>query len=346
MIQTVLGPIPAAELSVTLPHEHFFCGSTAANLAEPPDPRDRALAKQPVSLEIRDWLEYNWHCNGDNLVLNDEATAIAEAMRYRQAGGRSIIDPTSGGIGRNPQGLARIAKQTGLHIVIGCGYYVEATHPPAVAKMTPAQITDEIVDQFANGLDGTGIKPGVIGEVGCSWPLTATEEKSLRASAKAQKILGAAMEIHPGKHPDALAQIVKILQTTEVDMRRVILCHVDRTLQDVRKLVELLKTGCTVEYDLFSRETTGNYYRSVGITMLSDAQRLDHLRAFIDAGFLKQLLISHDVSFKHQLHKYGGQGYDHILVNIIPWMRQRGFTQAEIDALMIHNSRRMFDLPE
>ena len=295
MIQTVLGPIPATELGVTLPHEHFFCGSVSANLVEPPDPRDRALAKQPVSLEIRDWLEYNWHCNGDNLVLNDEATAIAEAMRYRQAGGRSIIDPTSGGIGRNPQGLARIAKQTGLHIVIGCGYYVEATHPPAVAKMTQAQITDEIVDQFANGLDGTGIKPGVIGEVGCSWPLTAAEENSLRASAKAQKILGAVMEIHPGKHPDALAQIVKILQTTEVDMRRVI---------------------------------------------------LDHLRAFIDAGFLKQLLISHDVSFKHQLHKYGGQGYDHILVNTIPWMRQRGFTQAEIDSLMIHNSRRMFDLPE
>ena len=346
MIQTVLGPIPASELGVTLPHEHFFCGSTAANLAEPPDPRDRVLAKQPVSLEIRDWLEYNWHCNSDNLLLNDEATAIAEALRYRQAGGRSIMDVTSGGIGRNPKGLARISQATGLHIVTGCGYYVEATHPPTVAKMTQTQITDEIVDQFANGLDGTGIKPGVIGEIGCSWPLTATEEKSLRASAAAQKILGAAMEIHPGKHPDSLAQIVKILQTTEVDMRRVILCHVDRTLPEARKLGELLKTGCTAEYDLFSVETTGHYYRTLGITMPSDAQRLDNIRALMDAGFLNQLLISHDISFKHRLHKYGGQGYDHILVNTIPWMRQRGFTQAEIDALMIHNPRQMCDIPD
>jgi len=344
MIQTVLGPISANELGVTLPHEHFFCGSTAANLAEPPDPRDRELARQPVSLEIRDWLEYNWHCNRDNLVLNDEATAIVEALRYRQAGGRSIMDVTSGGIGRNPLGLVRISQATGLHIVTGCGYYVEATHPPAVAQMTQAQITDEILDQFANGLDGTGVRPGVIGEIGCSWPLTPPEEKSLRASAAAQKILGAAMEIHPGKHPDALQQIVKILQTTDVDMHRVILCHVDRTLPDTRKLGELLKTGVTAEYDLFSVETTGNYYRPLGITMPSDAQRLDNIRALMDAGFVNQLLISHDISFKHRLHKYGGQGYDHILVNTIPWMRQRGFSQVEIDALMIHNPRRICDL--
>jgi phosphotriesterase-related protein len=163
--------------------------------------------------------------------------------------------------------------------------------------------------------------------------LTATEEKSLRASAAAQKILGAAMYIHPGKHPDALAQIVKILESTGVDMRRVILCHVERTLQDVRQLADLLRSGCTAEYDLFGMDTTCSYYWPLDIVMLSDAQRLEQLRRLIDAGFLGQLLISHDICFKHRLHKYGGHGYDHILVNTLPWMRQRGFTAAEIDAI-------------
>ena len=343
MIQTVLGPIAGNELGVTLPHEHFFCSSAASNLAEPPDPRDRELARQPVSLEIRDWLEYNWHCNRDNLSLVDEPTAIAEAQLYRRAGGQSVIDVTSIGIGRNPQGLARIAQQTGLHIVTGCGYYVEATHSPAVARMTQAAITDQIVAEFATGLDGTGIRPGVIGEIGCSWPLTPTEEKSLRASAEAQKILGAALFIHPGKHPDALAQIVKIVESTGADLHRVILCHVERTLQDVHRLAELLRCGCTAEYALFGFETTGFYYRPLGITIPSDAQRLDQLRALIDAGFLNQLLMSHDICFKHRLHKYGGQGYDHLLVNTLPWMRQRGFTAAEIETLTVHNPRRLID---
>ena len=130
MIQTVLGPIAGTELGVTLPHEHFFCSSAASNFAEPADPRDRALARQPVSLALRDWLEYNWHSNRDNLNLDDEATAIAEAAYFRRAGGQSVVDVTSVGIGRNPHGLARLARQTGLHIVTGCGYYVAATQPP------------------------------------------------------------------------------------------------------------------------------------------------------------------------------------------------------------------------
>ena len=213
-----------------------------------------------------------------------------------------------------------------------------------MAQLTQAAITDQIVDEFTNGLDGTGIRPGVIGEIGCSWPLTAAEEKSLRASAAAQRMLGAALYVHPGKHPDALAQIVQILETTGMDLRRVILCHVERTLPDVRRLTELLRCGCTAEYDLFGFETTGFSYRPLGITMLSDAQRLDQLQALIEAGFLNQLLLSHDICFKHRLHKYGGQGYDHLLVNTLPWMRQRGFTTAEIEALTIHNPRRLIDI--
>jgi phosphotriesterase-related protein len=340
-VRTVLGDIPASELGVTLPHEHFYCTTAAANLAAPDDPRDRELARQPVSLEIRDWLEYNWHFNRDNLTLDDTDTACDEGRRYREAGGRSVIDVTPWGIGRNPAGLAEIAKRTGLHVVMGCGHYASATHPSTMATTSQSAITDRIVAEFIDGVEGTGIHPGVIGEIGCSWPLAEAEEKSLRAAGEAQKILAAALYIHPGKHPDAVFQIVGILEEIGTDMSRVIMCHMDRTVRDIDQIISLLRSGCTGEWDLFGMETTGLYYRPLCIDMMSDAQRLILLRILIDAGFLDRILISQDVCFKHRLHKYGGNGYDHILRNTVPWMRMRGFTTQEIDTIMIDNPCRL-----
>jgi phosphotriesterase-related protein len=344
VIQTVLERIPSAELGVTLPHEHFFVTSVTANLQAPADARDWELAKAPVSLEIRDWLEFNWHSNRDNLVLDDADTAFDEAHRYRLAGGRSVIDVTPVGIGRDPLRLAALSRKTGLHIVMGSGYYVATTHPAELATMQTSEITDRIVAEFADGVGATGVRPGVIGEIGCSWPLLDVEEKVLQAAGAAQKILGAALYVHPGKHPDAPFQILKILETTGADPCRIIICHIERTVQEVGRIADLLRSGCTIEYDLFGMETTGFYYRSLGIDMLSDAQRLNQLRDLIASGFIHQLIISHDICFKHRLHRYGGHGYNHILTNILPWMRQRGFSAAEIETIVTDNPRRLVEL--
>jgi phosphotriesterase-related protein len=343
-VQTVLGPIDPGQLGFTLPHEHFFCGSASANFEEPKEPALRANALRPVSLEIRQWLEYNWHANKDNLVLDDEPLAIEEAGYYTRAGGKGFIDVTSIGINRNPLGLVRIAQATGLHIVMGSSVYVQATHPPEIAKMSRYELCEQTVKDFNVGVDGTGIKAGVIGEIGVSWPITPDETKCLLAGCDAQKVLGAALYIHPGKHPGSIRQIVDVLKTTKVDMRKVVMCHMERTLQDIPQIIEMLKLGIMAEYDLFGRETTGVYYRNFNIDMLSDAQRLDHFRQLIDAGFLSQLLMSHDVSFKHMWHKHGGNGYDHILVNTIPWMKIKGFSQAEIDAITVENPRRVVEM--
>jgi phosphotriesterase-related protein len=340
-IQTVRGPIPAAEAGITLPHEHFFVTTATANLALPPDTRDTDLAQRPVSREIRDWLEFNWHCNIDNLTLSDPETAFDEAGRYRQAGGRTVVDVTSIGIGRDPVALKVLSENSALNIVMGSGYYVGATHPADVARMDSAEIQDQILREFSEGIGDTGIRPGVIGEIGCSWPLLANEAKVLQSAGGAQKRLGAALYIHPGKHPDAPFQILSILEKTGADIEKVVICHIERTIQVMGKLKSVLQSGCTIEYDLFGMETTGFYYRSLGIDMLSDAQRLDQLRELIDAGFLRQVIISHDVCFKHRLHKFGGHGYDHILTNTVPWMRQRGFTESEISPIMIENPRRL-----
>ena len=71
--------------------------------------------------------------------------------------------------------------------------------------------------------------------------------------------------------------------------------------------------------------------------MPSDAQRLDMVRGLIDAGYGSRILVSHDVCTKHRLARYGGHGYDHLVSNVMPWMRQRGFSDAEIDAIFVRN---------
>ena len=125
--------------------------------------------------------------------------------------------------------------------------------------------------------------------------------------------------------------------------RSVIICHIERMIPGMPCILDMVQTSATLEYDLFGVETTGLYYRTLGITMPSDAQRLDQIRQLINAGFGRQVLMSHDICFKYWLRKYGGRGYDHILTNTIPWMRQRGFTEAEITMLTVENPRRLLD---
>src|SRR5580704_13215102 len=119
IVQTVLGRVPSSVLGVTLPHEHFFVTTAPANLELPSDAYEAELARRPVSLEFRDWLEYHWHSNLDNLVLDDAETAVEEARRYQLAGGKCVVDVTPIGIGRQPLALATLSQKTGLHIVMG-----------------------------------------------------------------------------------------------------------------------------------------------------------------------------------------------------------------------------------
>jgi phosphotriesterase-related protein len=345
LVQTVLGPIPPGDLGVTLPHEHFFLATASANFEELDDPELKRLAEHPVDLEIRGWLEQHWHRNLDNLTLDDERTAIAEGNRYRTAGGRSIIDVTPIGIGRDPDGLQRVARATGLHIVMGCGYYVEATHPDGVAAMAPDDVAEQILAEFADGVGESAVRPGVIGEIGCSWPLTDAEERVLRGAAAAQKVLGAALYVHPGRNPKAPEEILTIVSDAGADVERVVICHVERTVPS-SELLGLAKAGCYVEFDLFGMETTGSYFKNLGITLPSDAQRLDSIRELIDGGHGKQVLMSQDMCFKHRLARYGGHGYEHIVANILPWMPDRGFDAAEIELLVVENPRRLVTLAQ
>ena len=337
-VQTVLGVVSPESLGPTTTHEHLFIDFSIMFNA-PAQASQLHLAYQPITLENVGWVRYNHYSNQDNLMLIDEATTIAEAELYKRVGGGTIVDATTIGIGRDPLALARVARATGLNIVMGAGYYVSAVHPPDMDDRAESEIARQIIDDITVGVGDTGIKAGIIGEIGCTWPLTSNERKVLRAAATAQQETGAAILIHPGRDQSAPREIIEVLAEAGADISRTIMGHLDRTVFDYGTFRELAQTGCYMEWDLFGNESS--YYPLSDIDMPSDAQRLEVIKRLTDEGYGEKIVIAHDICTKHRLVKYGGHGYHHILQNIVPRMRRKGFSAQEVDAIIVDNPARV-----
>ncbi len=340
-VQTVLGPVGTEALGLTLTHEHLF--TRMSHVAkEPAGSEAKAAFHAPLAMDLMGRIRYGRAVNLDDCRLDDENTAIEEAAIFKRAGGGTLVDLTCIGVGRDAPGLARIARATGLNIVMGCSYYVEENYPPEcrVETRSEDEIMDEIVGDILEGVDGTGIRAGIIGEVGCSWPLTANERKVLRASGRAQRLTGAALTIHPGRHPEAPPEIVEVLGEAGADLGRTIIGHIDRTIDRKDVLLDLAGSGCVLEYDLFGSENS--YYPwTIPVDMPNDARRLNWLQWLVAEGFGDRIVISHDICFKHQLVRHGGHGYAHIPANVVPLMRRKGFDEETIHAILVDTPARL-----
>ena len=196
--QTVLGLIDPLTLGMTTTHEHVLIDFVCMYVP-PTDATLKYRGEEQVALHNVGWIRYDPFRNRDNLELMDEDTAIEEIALFGRVGGGTIVDATTFGIGRDPMALARIARATGVNIVMGAGYYVGSVHPEDMKDKTEDVITQQIIDELTVGTDGTDIKAGIIGELGCSWPLQDNERKVLRAGARAQQETGAGILIHPGR---------------------------------------------------------------------------------------------------------------------------------------------------
>ena len=301
-IQTVLGLIDPQDLGLTMTHEHLLIDFSVM-FNPTPDVTTQRMAHAPVSMENLGWIRQYCYSNLDNLLVLDEDTAIEEATLYQRHGGGAIVDATTIGIGRDPLALARISRGAGVHVVMGAGYYVDAAQPNQINQKDENDIFQEITKDIQIGVGNTGIKAGIIGEIGCTWPLMPNEIKVLKASARAQLETGASILIHPGRDEKAPIEILSILADSGADLSRVIMGHLDRTVSSIDILEELADTGCVLEWDLFGNEVS--FYQPSDFDMPSDAERLNFIRQMIDIGLGERIVISHDICTKHRLVRYG-----------------------------------------
>ncbi len=338
LVQTVLGPLTPSELGATTTHEHLHADFSFMYRPAQDSPSPE-MADAPITLENLGWIRRNYYSNRSNLQLTDSDTAIRELRKYGEVGGGAVVDATTVGIGRNPDALARISRESGIHVVMGAGFYVEAVHPDDMDERSVDDLAREIVGDIVEGVEGSGVRAGIIGEVGCTWPLAPNERKSLSAAAIAQAETGAAMLVHPGRHPDAPLEILDLLADRGADVSRMIMGHLDRTVFEFGAILSIAASGCYLEWDLFGNE--GSYYPLAEIDMPSDAQRLDFLEVAVDAGYSDRIVIGQDIATRHRLVRYGGHGYGHILENIVPRMRRKGFSEDAIRAITVDNPARI-----
>ncbi len=337
MALTVTGPIDPAELGITLVHEHLL-SDLGAVAQPPPEASLRGYAGRKVSIDILHYLRHHWD-NRDDFALYDDEEAIAEAELFKRAGGRTIVDTTTLGIGRDPAGLARIARATGLNVVMAAGYYSSEVPQAGLEGKSEEQITAEVVRDIREGFGWPPVRAGIIGEIGCSWPMQPEERTVLRAAVAAQRETGAPLLVHPGRDPRAPIEIMGIVAAAGGDLRRTAIAHLDRTVFDDATLGELAATGCYLEYDLFGQESSE--YPGAPIHMPNDATRVDRLLWLIEHGYGQQILVAHDIDSKWKRRRYGGFGLAHLVEDVVPIMRRKGITEHQVEMILVENPRRL-----
>lgn len=335
-VVTVLGPIPAEKVGITLMHEHLLLDATPW-FREPEEASKRDMADMLVSIEMLGALRNDPFLCRDNCRLFDEQTATEEVMRFRLAGGQTIVDPTCRGIGRDPLALQRISRATGLNVIMGAGYYLEPAHPAHVRGMSVEDIAEEIERDVVEGVDG--VRSGIIGEIGISKDFTDEEEKVLRAAARAQAATGVPLEVHlPGWERHA-RRVLDTVTAEGGDISRTVLCHMNPSGVDYEYQAGLAERGAWLEFDMIGMDF---YYADQQAQSPSDEENARAIKALRDGGYLDRVLISQDVFVKIQLVRYGGTGYAHILDHFVPRLRRHGFTHAEIRQLLVDNPRQVF----
>jgi phosphotriesterase-related protein len=308
-VQTVRGPIGPGGLGFTLPHEH-----TAISL-----------------WHIANRWDY-WELRGDEPVIIDEL------RRFAAAGGSGLVDLTLPGVGRDPAWLVGLSEATGLHIVMGAGWYREAYYPAEalVDRRSVDDLGDEIVRDATDGVDGSGVRAGIIGEIGTDKPwLSAQEERVHRAAARAARRTGLAITTHAVQSRVGLDQLT-VFEAEGADLSRVVIGHAD-SYPDVAYHLAIVERGASVEFDFLGMSFTPRERHGEG-------RIVESICDLLARGHVERILLSQDVCHDSQLTRYGGNGYTYLVDTFLPRLREAGVSDDEIRTITVDNPRRLLTI--
>lgn len=322
-IMTVRGPIDAATMGVTLTHEHLLADFRSldekARTPHPYDPGDVLAAVLPL-------LE-----------------------RIKQAGCRTFIDCTAVGLGRDAALLRRISEKSGLHIVTVTGNYAaweQRALPPYVFSDTDQALAQRWIDESTHGIEGTGIRPGLIKLGFAGGPLPEVEQKLIRSAAIAHLATGLTIGAHisgpPASQPagggapwsagSAFAQL-DTLDKAGVHPSAWIWIHAQNE-KDRAHHVTAARRGAWVSFD------------GMGATGQPVADYVDMVGRLRQERLLHRVLVSQDAGWYHVEQPHGGtiRGYDFLFTTFVPALRAAGFSQADIDTLLVRNPAEAFSI--
>lgn len=321
-VQTVRGPVEVAELGPTLMHEHIFV----------------------LSADVQQNYPSEWGSEDDRV-----ADAVRRLTELSALGVRTIVDPTVIGLGRYLPRIVRIAEQVELNIVVATGLYTYGEVPfyfhhrgPALDAVLGTSVPDPMVDMFVgdirDGIAGTGVRAGLLKCAIDAPGLTPGVERVMRAVAKAHLQTGTPITVHT--HPGSRSglEVKRVLVHEEgVDPSRVVLGHSGDTT-DADHLSELAEAGFLLGMDRF------------GINLETTFEaRADIVVEMCRRGFAQSMVLSQDASCYIDWIDPGVLGflpqwtYTHIHQEVLPYLRQHGIDDEQIDTMLVANPRRYFE---
>ncbi len=313
VINSVLGPLDTADLGFTLSHEHVLETSAGLQQVYPEFiDRDRGIRKG--------------------------VEALKEAY---EAGVRTIVDVTTFDLGRDVKLLEQVSRESKIHIICSTGIWLDI--PRAFWYATPDMIAPLFIKEIEDGIEGTGIKAGVIKVATDVGGITAPGEIVLRAASKAQRATGVPISTHAWALERAGEAQIRVFQEEGVDLNRVYIGHSNDST-DLDYLLNLLELGVWVGLDRLPaghRPGTPNWETRTTI-----------VKKLIDAGFGHRIMLSHDwqvtlwvstIEMLESRRKYNPDGYNFISRKVLPRLRQLGISDDVIYQIMVENPRRFFE---
>ncbi len=321
-VETVLGPVDAAELGRTYMHEHVFV----------------------LTPEVQQNFPEDW---------GDEDTRVADAVEKLTAlaaqGVRTIVDPTVIGLGRYIPRIVRINQQVPqLNIVAATGCYTYSDVPwffhlrgPGLGEALGVDIPDPMVDMFVKdireGIGETGVKAAFLKCAIDTKGLTSGVERIMRAVAKASLETGAPITVHTHPESESGLEVKRVMCDEEgVAAEKIVLGHSGDSA-DVDHLSALAEAGFVLGMDRFGIHAGTSF-----------ETRCDTVVELCRRGFTGSMVLSHDASCyidwsdPAALQLMPQWHYLHIHDDVLPYLREHGVTEEQIDQMLVANPRRYF----
>jgi phosphotriesterase-related protein len=340
-VMTVLGPIDPSEVGPTLLHEHIV-SDISGMVGEPADPEARRLFDLPITLE--NLAEIRWSRAGmlsrQNIDLNDPEEAVVELTELAQAGGGTVVEASPIGMRGLTESLPEISRRSGVHIVKGTAFFVDPFVPAPYRDASVESLAEVLIAEFEEGIGDTGVRAGVIDEIGTSAPVTDLEARVLAAGVQAATATGMSIVVHLDPWAKAGIAVVDILEEAGADLSRVVIGHLNPTLPDIDYHRAIAERGCVLGYDLCGYDIV----LTPGRFPPYDWETADAVARLVQEGFGDRITLSLDTALKTDLRMYGGWGYAHILRRVVPLLAERGLTTDQIDTITTRVPTRLLTL--
>ncbi|WP_248704766.1 phosphotriesterase [Curtobacterium sp. MWU13-2055] len=339
MIQTVLGLQAAPPSGIVLPHEHLFNALPAASSPVPED-QHRDLVDVPVAAEHQWRLRSDPYCNYDNVAAKGQTAVATEVAAFAAVGGSMIVDVTgSAAIGRDPDALAAMARESGVAIVMATGPYLEAAQGDHAADTVDA-VAAEMIHDLTIGVGNGSVRAGLIGEVGVSPAFTASERNGLIAAAEAHRVRPeVALMVHLPGWLRRGHEVLDVLEQSGVPADRIVLAHMDPSGHDADYQRSLADRGVWLEFDMIG----------MGITFPGEGRAPDPsetataIAALVRDGHTSQILLSHDLFLKQMWTQHGGEGLTFVPSRFRDYLREHAIDDRAWQLMTHHNPIAMLE---